>query len=167
MCINTLPSQVSYFPNSELCNSHPIFTHPAHRIMTAPPPTPTPKFVYKIYPNTKSFEIPTPYPSDFTFPQDQLDQSSGYFHMSSKDQLPGTLGFFFDSHKIVQILKIDYVKLSAAKTVKWELGDDGKAYPHLYALLSGEFVVEVKVVDKGTSWSETATTLEKEGWLEY
>jgi uncharacterized protein (DUF952 family) len=133
--------------------------------MTAP--TPTPKFVYKIYPNTKSFEIPIPYASDFTFPQDKLDQSSEYFHMSSKDQLSGTLAYFFDSNENVQILKIDYLKLSKAKTVKWELGDDGKAYPHLYALLSGEFVVEVKVVDKGTSWPETADALTEEGWLEY
>ena len=134
--------------------------------MTAPP-TPTPKFVYKIYPNTKSFEIPIPYASDFTFPQDKLDESSGYFHMSSKDQLPGTLRCFFNSHETVQILKIDYGKLSTAKTVKWELGDDGHAYPHLYALLSGEFVIEVKTVDKGTSWFETSDTLVKEGWLEY
>lgn len=132
--------------------------------MTAP--TPTPKFVYKIYPTTKSFEIPSPYASDFTFSQDKLDQDSGYFHMSSKDQLPGTLRFFFDSHETVQIVKIDYGKLSAAETVKWELGDDGNAYPHLYALLRGKFVVEVKIVDKGTSWFETAKTLQGEGWLE-
>ena len=90
--------------------------------------------------------------------------------MSSKDQLPGTLRFFFDSHKTVQLLKIDYGKLSTAETVKWELGDesdDGNSYPHLYARLGGEFVAEVKVVDKGTSWSETAATLVDEGWLEY
>ena len=133
--------------------------------MTAPP-TPTPKFVYKIYPNTKSFDIPIPYSLDYTFPQDKLDESSGYFHMSSKDQLPETLGYFFNSHETVRILKIDYCKLSKAKTVKWELGDDGNAYPHLYALLIGEFVVEVKVVDKGSSWSETADNLVKDGWLE-
>ena len=145
-----------------------VFKFSAHRIMTVvPPPIPSPKFVYKIYPNSKSFEIPIPYALDFTFPQDNLDQSSGYFHMSSKDQLPGTLAFFFDSHETVQILKIDYGKLSTAKTVKWELGDDGKAYPHLYTLLSGEFVVEYKVVDKGMSWSETADALVEEGWLDY
>ncbi|KAF8155389.1 hypothetical protein B0H34DRAFT_713079 [Crassisporium funariophilum] len=61
-------------------------------MMTAP--TPTPNFVYKVYPNTQPFQIPIPHTSDFTFPQDALDKSSGYFHMSSKDQLPGTLGFF-------------------------------------------------------------------------
>ena len=133
--------------------------------MTAPP-TPTPKFVYKIYPNTKSFEIPIPYSSDFKFPLDKLDKSSGYFHMSNND-LPGTLGFLLDSLETVQIVKIDYGKLSTAETVKWELGDDGKAYPHLYGQLSGKFVVEVKVVDKKTSWPETAATLEEEGWLEY
>ncbi|KAF8157268.1 hypothetical protein B0H34DRAFT_657687 [Crassisporium funariophilum] len=130
-------------------------------------PTPTPNFVYKIYPRTESFQIPIPHTSDYTFPQDTLDKSSGYFHMSSKDQLPGTLGFFFDSQETVQLLKIDYGKLSSAETVKWELGDDGNAYPHLYALLRGEFVVEVKVVDKGKSWSETAQKLMEEGWLEY
>ena len=133
--------------------------------MTAP--TPSPKFVYKIYPNTESYKIPIPHVSDFIFPQDKLDQSSGYFHMSSKDQLPGTLRFFFDSHKTVQLLKIDYGKLNTAETVKWELGDDGNSYPHLYARLGGKFVAEVKVVDKGTSWSETAATLVEEGWLEY
>lgn len=129
--------------------------------------TPTPNFVYKIYPLTESLQIPIPYTSDFTFPQDKLDQSSGYFHMSSKDQLPGTLRFFFDSHERVQLVKINYSKLSAAETVKWELGDDGEAYPHLYALLSGEFVVEVKIVEKGTTWSETAEKLIEESWLEY
>ena len=78
--------------------------------------------------------------------------------MSSKDQLPGTPRLFFDSHESVQLLKIDYGKLNTAETVKWELGDDGNSYPHLYARLGGEFVAEVKVVDKGTSWSETAAT---------
>jgi len=131
--------------------------------MTAP--TPTPKFVYKIYPTT--FKIPIPHASDYTFPEDSLDQSSGYFHMSSKDQLLSTLRFFFSSDETVQILKIDYAKLGAAKTVKWELGDDGNAYPHLYSLLGGEFVVQVKLVDKGTGWTETTDKLVEEGWLAY
>jgi len=131
--------------------------------MTAP--TLTPKFVYKIYPTT--FKIPIPHASDYTFPEDTLDKSSGYFHMSSKDQLPGTLRFFFSSHETVQILKIDYAKLSAAKTVKWELGDDDNAYPHLYSLLGGEFVVQVKLVDKGTGWTESTDKLVEEGWLAY
>ena len=92
--------------------------------------------------------------------------------MSSKDQLPGTLKFFFDSHERVQIVKINYSKLSVAETVKWELAndgclEDGNAYPHLYALLSGEFVADVKIVDKETTWSETAAKLIEEGWLEY
>ena len=133
--------------------------------MTAP--IPAPNFVYKIYPNTDSFKIPNPHTSDFAFPLDELDKSSDYFHMSSKDQLPGTLRFFFNSHEVVQLLKIDYGKLSKAETVKWELADDNNAYPHLYAILRGEFVVDVKVVNKGTSWTETTDALEKEGWLEY
>lgn len=131
------------------------------------PTNPTPNFVYKIYPLTESYQIPIAHKSDFTFPQDSLDKSSGYFHMSSKDQLPGILNLFFDSHERVQIVKISYSKLSAAETVKWELGDDGNAYPHLYALLSGEFVAEVKIVDKGNAWSETAAKLIEGGWLEY
>jgi len=133
--------------------------------MTAP--TPSPKFVYKIYPNTESFKIPIPHASDFIYPEDPNDEKSRYFHMSTGVQLLGTLMFFFDSHKTVQLLKIDYGKLSTAETVKWELGDDGNSYPHLYARLRGEFVDEVKVVDKGTSWSETVATLVEEGWLEY
>ena len=130
-------------------------------------PNPPPNFVYRIYPKTDSFKIPNPHASDFIFPLDTIDKDTGCFHMSSKDQLPGTLRFFFDSHETVQLLKIDYDKLSKAETVKWELADDGNAYPHLYALLKGEFVVDVNVVNKGTSWTETTDTLEKEGWLEY
>ncbi|KAF8904763.1 hypothetical protein CPB84DRAFT_1772762, partial [Gymnopilus junonius] len=126
-----------------------------------------PKFVYKIYPKTEEFQIPIPHPLDYTFPQDSLDKNSGFFHMSSQDQLSGTLSLFFDSQETVHLVKIDYDRLSKAETVKWELVEDGSTFPHLYALLDGKYVTDVKVVNRATNWVDTAEKLIKDGWLEY
>ncbi|PPQ76755.1 hypothetical protein CVT26_000146 [Gymnopilus dilepis] len=127
----------------------------------------TPNFVYKIYPKLETFQIPVPQSADYIFPQDSLDKSSGYFHMSAQDQMDDTLTLFFDAVETVQLVKIDYVRLNEAETVKWELAPDNNAYPHLFALLDGKYVVDVKAVDKGASWTETVKKLADENWLEY
>jgi uncharacterized protein (DUF952 family) len=130
-------------------------------------PSPTPNFVYKIYPNTAEFQFPViPHPPGFILPRDQLDVASGYFHMSSATQLPGTLSFFFDSHETVKLVKVDYKRLCVDKLVKWELADDGNAYPHLYALLESQFIADVKVVEKGEGWAVTSKQLVEDKWLE-
>jgi len=86
--------------------------------------------------------------------------------MSSATQLPTTLGFFFESYETVHLVKINYKMLSDAETVKWELADDGNAYPHLYALLEARYVDNVKVIDKVKTWAESSKQLVEARWLE-
>lgn len=130
-------------------------------------PIPLPNHVYKIFPNTTVYQgTPIPVPSDWEFPQSEVDANDGFVHLSTLEQLPGTLSRFFGSESTVQLLKIDYKRLSSFKVVKWELASNGDTFPHLYAQLTGEFVRDLKLAAKGTSWESTAEDLIKQGWLE-
>ncbi|KAI5116510.1 hypothetical protein M0805_001865 [Coniferiporia weirii] len=130
-------------------------------------PNPLPNYVYKILPNTSVYQgVPVPVPSDWEFPQTQVDLNDGFVHLSTLAQLPNTLSRFFGGDAMVQLLKVDYARMSAFKIVKWETASNGAAFPHLYARLTGEFVRDLKVVAKGDSWEETAKILEDKGWLE-
>ena len=146
--------------------------------MSAPSPIPT--YVYKILPNTSPYTgTPIPIPSSWEFPKTQTDLTDGFVHMSTLSQLPSTLTRFYSSQddltKGVQLLKVDYARLSAWKTVKWEKSrSNGESYPHLYGTLTGEFVRDLKVVkrkedkgdEKGESWEDVVDRLKKDGWLE-
>ncbi|KAH8112925.1 hypothetical protein DFH11DRAFT_391688 [Phellopilus nigrolimitatus] len=130
-------------------------------------PTPLPNYVYKILPNTSVYQgTPIPVPSDWEFPQTQIDLDDGFVHLSTHAQLAGTLSSFFDGDATVQLLKIDFKRASAFKVVKWEKASNGDVFPHLYARLTGDLVNELKIVAKGESWGQTTKTLEEKGWLE-
>jgi uncharacterized protein (DUF952 family) len=120
-------------------------------------------FVYKIYPNTPAYQLPHPLPSSTQLPWLPLDISTNYFHMSTAAQIPGTLALFFDAYDRVQLVKIAYDKLG---DVKWELADNGNTYPHLYGVVEGQSVVDVKAVEKRDSWEVTSKQLAQDGWLE-
>ena len=74
------------------------------------------------------------------FSGNQLDQRSGYIHLSRKDQLRKTIDIYFKEKKIV-ILKIDTKKLK--KQIVWEISRGGEKFPHLYDNLNLESVVRV------------------------
>ena len=74
------------------------------------------------------------------FRGNHLDQSSGYIHLSSKDQLRKTIDIYFKEKKIV-ILKIETKKLK--KKIVWEISRGGEKFPHLYDKLNIESVVGV------------------------
>lgn len=130
--------------------------------------TPQPNFVYKILPNTPVYQgTPVPVPASWIFPQSEIDAQDGFIHMSTATQLPGTLSRFFGSDETVQLLKIDYKRLSSFKIVKWEKASNGDMFPHLFAQLEGEYVRELKVVVKGEgSWEATVETLTQDGFVE-
>jgi len=133
--------------------------------MTAP--NPLPSYIYKILPNVPVFQgTPVPVPADWTFPQTEIDARDGYTHLSTLAQLPGTLTRFFNDDESVQLLKVDYKRVSAFKIVKWEEAGNGDVFPHLYAILTGEYVRDLKAVPKGESWVATVEKLVQEGWLE-
>jgi len=130
--------------------------------------TPQPNYVYKILPNTPVYQgTPIPVPPSWIFPQTEVDAKDGFIHMSTAVQLPGTLSRFFGSDETVQLLKIDYKRLSSFKIVKWEKASNGDTFPHLYAQLEGEYVRELKIVGKGeSSWEAAVETLAQDGFVE-
>ena len=130
-------------------------------------PNPLPDFVYKIFANTSVYQgTPIPVPASWVFPQTDVDAKDGFVHMSTAQQLPGTLSRFFAGDSAVQLLKIDYKKLSGFKIVKWEKASNGDVFPHLYAKLEGEYVLDIKLVAKGDGWDYAMKELQQEGWLE-
>lgn len=133
-------------------------------------PSPLPSYVYKILPNTSVYQgAPVPIPASYEFPKPQADLDDGFVHLSTLAQLPSTLQRFFGDEKTVQLLKVDYARMATWKTVKWEKASNGDSYAHLYAVLTGEFVREVKIAGKGDGekgWEATVKKLEVEGWLE-
>lgn len=74
----------------------------------------TPTYIYKIVPCT----IPIPDPLPEALPVSELDTSSGFIHMSTAHQVPGTLKRFFQDHERVYILRIKYQDVE--HLVKWE-----------------------------------------------
>ena len=108
-----------------------------------------------------------------------LDLKDGFVHLSTAQQLPGTLNRFFAEHSEVVLLKIDYARLAAFKRVKWEQASNGDTFPHLYgAGIEGEYVDSFKELkrlagasaqgEKGAeaSWDDVLEDLKKEGWLQ-
>jgi len=147
---------------------HRVFRSRLSAAMTAP--AQLPNYVYKILPNTYFFQgIPIPVPSSFEIKQTEIDAQDGFVHMSTVAQLGGTLNRFFSSQSdgVVQLLKVDYKRLSAFKVVKWEQASNGDSFPHLYATLVGEYVRDLKLVARGVhGWEDALGKLVENGWLE-
>ena len=73
-----------------------------------------------------------------------LDQKSGYIHLSNKDQLKKTINIYFKKKKIV-ILKIETKMLK--QKLLWEISRSGDKFPHLYDRLTLESVVKVDTLN--------------------
>ncbi|KAH8693790.1 hypothetical protein BGW36DRAFT_383715 [Talaromyces proteolyticus] len=93
-----------------------------------------PRYVYKLVPSTAP--IPETLPDQL--PVSDLDQRSGFVHLSSATQIPNTLKFFFKNEPLVYVLRIVYDKVE--KDIRWESpdatvcgprGGEGM-FPHLY-----------------------------------
>ena len=94
--------------------------------------------------------------------------------MSTATQLTGTLNKFYPSHEEVVLLKMDYKRLSAFKTVKWDKTSSGELFPHLHGYgIEGENVESFKEVkrqlefENSEGWAIALDELKKEGWLAY
>ena len=116
-----------------------------------------PTYIYKIVPYT----APPPTPLPTTLPVSELDNNSGFIHLSTALQIPNTLRFFFGNDPSVYILRIPYDPVE--KDIKWE---DPKAevcgpragegmFPHLY----NGFKLGREQVDSMQSWARS-----EEGW---
>lgn len=116
---------------------------------------PTPKYVFKIVtakPDLKSTKVSLT----------ELDEQSGFIHLSSGPQIPRTCNRFFSSVEILHILKFPYDKLKP--NIKWETAPGGEElFPHLYSDLLIADMDSTREFHKGEgSWLDV---FGRERWL--
>jgi uncharacterized protein (DUF952 family) len=82
----------------------------------------------------------------------ELDEKSGFIHLSSGPQVPHTCERFFSSTETLYIIKFPYEKLKS--NIKWERApDNNELFPHLYSDLWTADVDSTRGFQKGTeSW---------------
>lgn len=72
------------------------------------------------------------------------DQRDGFIHLSKFDQVAGTLAKHFTGEDELFLLMIDDAQLS---NLKWEESRGGALFPHLYAPLTRDAVLDVFELD--------------------
>ncbi|EJC99614.1 uncharacterized protein FOMMEDRAFT_22754 [Fomitiporia mediterranea MF3/22] len=129
-----------------------------------------PTYIYKLVPYT----APVPDELPERLPVSDIDQNSGFIHLSTAPQVPNTLKFFFGNDPKVYILRLSYEPLE--KNIRWEdpkaevcgpRGGEGM-FPHLYnGLKLGKDEIEsVQTWEKGDGgWDEALK--KAESWLVY
>ena len=122
-----------------------------------PPPSPLPRYVYKILCSAPPLPLPQ------ALPLSPLDAADGFIHLSSAHQAPGTAARFFSPSQQLWLLKIPLERIQ--DNTRWEEGNSD-TYAHLYgAGLGREEVAEVRECkrEEGKSWE---SALGGEDWLE-
>jgi uncharacterized protein (DUF952 family) len=144
-----------------------------------------PTFLYKIIP----LSSPPPSPLPDILPPSDLDQRSGFIHLSTAEQIPGTLRLIFKDDTKVYIAKIGYGKVE--KDVKWEEGScvagasegegvhfhgkcepnhgEGDMFPHLYNALrlKKEEIESIAEWERGDTWDGAVNKAKEDGWLTF
>lgn len=128
-----------------------------------------PNYIYKLVP----FSSPVPVDLPEKLPVSDIDQASGFIHLSTAHQILNTLKWFFKDDPKVYVLKINYNKFE--DQIRWE---DPKAevcgpragegmFPHLYnGLKLGKDEIEnVEVLTQGEGGWDTAIMKAEEEWL--
>jgi uncharacterized protein (DUF952 family) len=77
-------------------------------------PRSEPSFLYKLVPSTAPVREPLP----DRLPVSELDEMSGFVHLSTALQVPNTLKFFFKDEPLVYVLRIPYDRV--AKDIRFE-----------------------------------------------
>lgn len=73
-----------------------------------------PLYLYKLIPSTSPALEPIPE----RLPVSDIDQQSGFIHLSTAFQVPNTLKFFFKDEPIVYVLRIRYERVE--QDIRWE-----------------------------------------------
>ncbi len=74
-----------------------------------------------------------------------VDIADGYIHLSTAEQLNGTLAKHFAGQKRLIIAEVDLTRV--ADTIRWEAARDGDLFPHIYGDLPMEAVIGVRPRD--------------------
>ncbi|KAH9910580.1 hypothetical protein B0H21DRAFT_704959 [Amylocystis lapponica] len=130
-----------------------------------------PTYIYKLIPSSDA--PPSPLPE--ALPVSVLDSASGFIHLSTALQVPGTLKAFFKAEPCVHVLRLAYAPLEVQ--IRWEdpkaevcgpRGGEGM-FPHLYNDLKvGKGEVESMAMwkkEEGEGWDEVLERVKE--WLVY
>ena len=74
--------------------------------------------------------------------------NEGFIHLSTRDQVAGTLSRFFADHSGLILLCIDVARLHSE--LRYDAAD-GQFFPHLYGPLNLDAVVDVLKIAPGTN----------------
>ncbi|RAL08234.1 DUF952 domain-containing protein [Aspergillus homomorphus CBS 101889] len=128
-----------------------------------------PFFTYKLIPSTSPVREPLP----DRLPVSELDNQSGFIHLSTAFQVPNTLKLFFKDEPLVYVLRIPYDNVQ--KYIKWEnpegtvCGSRPKEglFPHLYnGLKLGKDEVEsIAIWTNEDGWDKAL--MQAKPWLLY
>ncbi len=80
-------------------------------------------------------------------PLSSADARDGYVHLSTREQLPGTLEKHFAGEPAVRLLAVDAGRLGEA--LRWEPARKRALFPHLYGRLQSGHVVEGWLLGRG------------------
>ncbi|MGH1349947.1 MAG: DUF952 domain-containing protein [Methyloligellaceae bacterium] len=74
------------------------------------------------------------------------DERDGFIHLSTWEQVPGTLEKHFKGQQDLLLIAVDEAKIK--EHLKYEASRDGDLFPHLYGQLQLDAVIWVKPVDR-------------------
>ncbi|KAL3474687.1 hypothetical protein BJX99DRAFT_260114 [Aspergillus californicus] len=128
-----------------------------------------PTFLYKLVPSTSPVQQPLPE----RLPVSEIDQQSGFVHLSTALQVPNTLKFFFKDEPLVYVLRIPYE--SVARDIRFE-DPEGRVcgprpeeglFPHLYngLKLGRDEVESLSVLSNEAGWEKPLAAAKP--WLLY
>jgi uncharacterized protein (DUF952 family) len=83
---------------------------------------------------------------DGSFAGSADDVRDGYIHLSTAEQLEGTLSKHYAGRNGLQLVAVDLGSYGA--TLRWETAREGQAFPHLYEPLLLETVVAYGPVER-------------------
>lgn len=82
---------------------------------------------------------------DGTFEGAPVDLQDGYIHLSTADQLAGTIEKHFAGQDDLEIVAVDLEALG--NVVKWEESRGGALFPHIYGPLTLDVVLDYGPLD--------------------
>ena len=85
----------------------------------------------------------TQFQADGVFHGAPVDLADGYIHLSTADQLQGTLDKHFDGAPGLAIVEVDLGRLG--QIVRWETSRGGALFPHMYGPLPMSAVVRTDI----------------------
>ena len=75
------------------------------------------------------------------------DRRDGFIHLSSADQMEGTLAEHFAGQKHLVLLAVDTASLG--ERLRWELSRGGAFFPHLYGALDFDALIWEEPLELG------------------